>query len=219
MQRRWNVNFGDGTIGTEQRGWLFIHIWLIFPLKSRVSLQNSLEQPRILLPYTPLCSVPIVPSPKFTFHRLCKYYALHLDCKLDAILTQLMIVIAPLFRSVCSTGQIHTATVYRTSLCESLDCDRIARYREDCRGSPDMGLGSGLQPEASNRNPGAIGVGTIPVQSVRNPPELPQDCQKSRIHSQSGGLQISRSQLRVECDHPKELLSGIAGHREVRCNA
>ena len=174
-------------------------------------------------PYTttlhPLCSVPIVPSPKFTFHRVCKYYALHLDCKLDAILTQLMIVIAPLFRSVCSTGQIHTATVYRTSLCESLDCDRIARYREDCRGSPDMGLGSGLQPEASNRNPGAIGVGTIPVQSVRNPPELPQDCQKSRIHSQSGGLQISRSQLRVECDHPKELLSGIAGHREVRCNA
>ena len=141
----------------------------------------------------PLCSVPIVPSPKFTFHRVCKYYALHLDCKLDAILTQLMIVIAPLFRSVCSTGQIHTATVYRTSLCESLDCDRIARYREDCRGSPDMGLGSGLQPEASNRNPGAIGVGTIPVQSVRNPPELPQDCQKSRIHSQSGGLQISRS--------------------------
>ena len=161
---------------------------------------QSLHSPLCSVPTVPpsslhstLCSVPIVPSPKFTFHRVCKYYALHLDCKLDAILTQLMIVIAPLFRSVCSTGQIHTATVYRTSLCESLDCDRIARYREDCRGSPDMGLGSGLQPEASNRNPGAIGVGTIPVQSVRNPPELPQDCQKSRIHSQSGGLQISRS--------------------------
>ena len=68
LQRRWNVNFGDGTIGTEQRGWLFIHIWLIFPLKSRVSLQNSLEQPRILLPYTPPlfrsnCSIPKVYIP------------------------------------------------------------------------------------------------------------------------------------------------------------
>ena len=72
-----------------------------------------------------------------------------------------------------------------------------------------MGLGSGLQPEASNRNPGAIGVGTIPVQSVRKLSELLQDCQKIRIKSQSSGLQISRSRLREDCDHPKELLSGL----------
>ena len=31
----------------------------------------------------------------------------------------------PLFRSVCSTGQIHTAIVNRTSLCEILGLQRI----------------------------------------------------------------------------------------------
>ena len=43
----------------------------------------------------------------------------------------------PLFRSVCSTGQINTAIVSRTSLCKSSDC-------EVSRGFPDKGLGSGL---------------------------------------------------------------------------
>ena len=43
----------------------------------------------------------------------------------------------PLFRSVCSTGQINTAIVSRASLCKSSDC-------EVSRGFPDKGLGSGL---------------------------------------------------------------------------
>ena len=43
----------------------------------------------------------------------------------------------PLFRSVCSTGEINTAIVYGTSLCKSSDC-------EVSRGFPDKGLGSGL---------------------------------------------------------------------------
>lgn len=50
----------------------------------------------------------------------------------------------------------------------------------------------------------------IPLQSYR----LPQDCQKYSIQSQSPGLQISRSWLREDCDKPKELFLGIAGHRE-----
>ena len=83
----------------------------------------------------------------------------------------------------------------------------IARHLED---SPVQGP----QPDDLNRNLGVIGVGTNLVRSEHNPSELRQDCSKSRIQSQSSGLQISRSRLREDCDNPKELVLGIAGHRE-----
>ena len=105
-----------------------------------------------------------------------------------------------------------------TGLCQ--DCKEpenpvsgIARLREDREASRGLRRTPG-QPDDSNRNPGAIGVGTNPVQSKRNPFELSQDYPKSPIQSQSSGLQISRSRLREDCDNPKELFSGIAGHRE-----
>ena len=44
--------------------------------------------------------------------------------------------------------------------------------------------------------------------------QLSQDCLKSWIQSQSSGLQIWRSRLREDCDNPKELVLGIAGHWE-----
>ena len=83
----------------------------------------------------------------------------------------------------------------------------IARHLED---SPVQGP----QPDDLNRNLGVIGVGTNLVRSEHNPSELRQDCSKSRIQSQSSGLQISRSRLREDCENPKEPFLGIAGHRE-----
>ena len=51
----------------------------------------------------------------------------------------------PLFRSVCSTGQIHTAIVNRTSLCEILGLRGIERIAEDPRARV-LGQGSDLRP-------------------------------------------------------------------------
>ena len=44
--------------------------------------------------------------------------------------------------------------------------------------------------------------------------ETSQNYLNSTIQSQSSRLQISRSRLREDCDHPKELVLGIAGHWE-----
>ena len=127
-------------------------------------MAENLEQLRILLPYTPLCSVPFVPQAKFTRPQL-------------------------------------TGPAFAKS--------------SDCRGSPGKGLGSGIRPEASDRNPGEIGVDTIWVQSVCNPPELHQVCQNSRIQSQSCGLQIWRSRLRGDCDHQKSSFRGLRGTERI----
>ena len=51
----------------------------------------------------------------------------------------------PLFRSVCSTGQIHTAIVNRTGLCEILGLLGIERIAEDPRARV-LGQGSDLRP-------------------------------------------------------------------------
>ena len=51
----------------------------------------------------------------------------------------------PLFRSVCSTGQIHTAIVNRTSLCEILRLQGIKSIAEDPQARV-LGQGSDLRP-------------------------------------------------------------------------
>ena len=45
-----------------------LHTWQFFPPKSKVALQNSLEQPYTTTLHPPLCSVPIVPRSKLTFN-------------------------------------------------------------------------------------------------------------------------------------------------------
>ena len=55
---------------------------------------------------------------------------------------------------------------------------------------------------------------SVRLKCWRNPSQLHQDRSKSIIQSQLSGLQISRARLREDCDNSKELVLGIAGHRE-----
>ena len=90
---------------------------------------------------------------------------------------------------------------------------RFLRLRSIERIAEDpQGQGSNLTPPIAIQ--GNYRSGRNPVQSERNLSELHQDYSKSRIQLQSTGLQISRSRLREDCDNPKELFLGIAGHRE-----
>ena len=93
---------------------------------------------------------------------------------------------------------------FRNLTAIQFDCDGCG---QDCRpGIFGRFLASSVWVDSSRIS--------VRLKCWRNPSQLHQDRSKSIIQSQLSGLQISRARLREDCDNSKELVLGIAGHRE-----